>query len=129
MRAELPHLPTSGCAIVNTASVAGVISCIDNAAYTASKHGVIGITKTEAAEYAVGGVRINALLPGLTRSALTDRTENEVPSVIRDTAAAMPNGRVATASEMAAAALWLCSSSASYVTGHSLIVDAGLTAP
>jgi NAD(P)-dependent dehydrogenase (short-subunit alcohol dehydrogenase family) len=112
-----------GGAIVNTASVAGLIGSRGLAAYVASKHGVVGLTKTAALEYAQQGIRVNCVCPGVIQTPMTERA-------LRDPArqaqiAARPMGRVGTPEEIAEAVVWLCSDAASFVTGHTMIVDGG----
>jgi NAD(P)-dependent dehydrogenase (short-subunit alcohol dehydrogenase family) len=121
MRAQLPHLlAAGGGAIVNAASGAGFGGVARSAAYVASKHAIVGLTKTAAVEYAARGVRINAVAPGLVRTEL-----------VRDLdgfAEAHPVGRAAEPEEVAEAVWWLLDS-APFVTGTVLPVDGGLLAP
>jgi len=116
-------------AIVNTASVAGLVGAPLRAAYAGSKHAVVGLTKSAAAEYGRRGVRVNAVCPGIIRTAMMDRAlARRTPEESqRDPGAASLLGRVGEAGEIAAAVLWLLSDAASYVTGHQLTVDGGLT--
>jgi NAD(P)-dependent dehydrogenase (short-subunit alcohol dehydrogenase family) len=114
-------------AIVNVASVAGLIGGWFNSAYYASKHGIIGMTKAAAVEYAKDGVRINAVCPGTIRTQLAEQTmfkNRDRVSEVRQ-AALHPIGRIGTEEEVAAAVLWLCSDAASFVVGHALVVDGG----
>ena len=98
-----------------------------NSAYYASKHGVIGLTKAAAVEYAKDGIRINAVCPGTIRTQLAEQTmfknEDRVSDIRQ--AALHPIGRIGTEEEVAAAIVWLCSDSASFVVGHALAVDGG----
>jgi NAD(P)-dependent dehydrogenase (short-subunit alcohol dehydrogenase family) len=114
-------------AIVNTASVAGLIGHPGSAAYSAAKHGVIGLTRSAAAEHGRHGIRVNALAPGLTRTRMLQRLEEDEHLDIAGAAAATPLGRAADPREIAEAAVWLASPLASYVTGHVLTVDGGET--
>src|SRR5499425_2701815 len=127
MKYELPQMLSQGSgAIVNTASVAGLIGSRGLAAYVASKHGVVGLTKTAALEYAQQGIRVNCVCPGVIQTPMTE-------SVLRDPArqaqiTARPMGRVGTPEEVAEAVVWLCSDAASFVTGHTMTVDGGYVA-
>jgi NAD(P)-dependent dehydrogenase (short-subunit alcohol dehydrogenase family) len=124
MRAELPHMVEKGSgAIVNTCSTSGVIASYALPAYTASKHGVAGLTKTAAVEYIRSGIRINAVCPGFIDTPLTQALGGkfEGPKIV------MPIARLGTPEEVAEAVVWLCSDAASYVTGHLLMVDGALT--
>lgn len=112
-------------AIVNVASGAGLIGTPNLAAYCASKHGVLGLTKTAVAENPRSGVRINAVLPGSTRTPMLEQSmavSAEVKEMILNS---IPCGRLAEANEVAEAVLWLCSDAASYINGQSLVVDNG----
>jgi NAD(P)-dependent dehydrogenase (short-subunit alcohol dehydrogenase family) len=129
MKYEIPHMLAQGRgAIVNTSSSAGVTGIANVALYTASKHAVVGLTKASALELAPAGIRVNAVAPGPVNTGLLHRMiagKIDV-SVI---AGGVPMGRVSEPREAAAAILWLCSDAASYVTGHTLVVDGGLTVP
>ena len=129
MKEELKiMLPRGRGAIVNTASIAGVVGGQLSPAYTASKHGVIGLTKTSALQHAKSGIRINAVCPGGTYTSIAPHLLEEGSSARAQVAAMHPMGRGAEPEEIAAAALWLCSDAASFVTGHALVVDGGKTA-
>lgn len=136
MKHQIPALlAAGGGAIVNTASVAGLIGAPKRAAYAASKHAVVGMTKSVAAEYARRGIRVNTVCPGIIRTAMMERAIEQAASHGVDAdkqrqrhAAMHPMGRVGEADEIAAAVLWLASDAASFVTGHQLAVDGGLTA-
>lgn len=121
MKAQIPFMLAMGSgAILNTASISGIIGGYNLAAYTATKHGVIGLTKGAAVDYAAQGIRINALCPGLVDTPFIAA----LPQSIRDRLKfGIPMNRAGRAEEMAAAALWLCSDDASYVTGHAMVVD------
>ncbi len=120
MRAQLPHLLAAGGAIVNAASGAGLRGVARSSAYVASKHAIVGLTRTAAVEYASRGVRVNAVAPGLVRTGLV--------SGLDDFAAAHPIGRAAEPEEVAEAVWWLLDG-APFVTGAVLPVDGGLLAP
>ena len=119
-------LQNGGGAIVNTSSVAGLVaSPASGSAYTASKHGVLGLTKSAALEYAQSGIRINAVCPGVIQTAMVERHIARHPEIEQSLLAAQPGGRMGTADEVAAAVVWLCSDAASFVTGHPMVVDGG----
>ena len=129
MRHEIPvMLRQGGGAIVNCASVAGLVGFRGIPAYTASKHGLIGLTRTAALEYAAQGIRVNAVCPGVIRTAMVERFTHGDPQAEAGLVAAEPVGRMGTPEEVAAAVLWLCSDTASFVTGHALAVDGGMVA-
>ncbi|WP_328328239.1 SDR family NAD(P)-dependent oxidoreductase [Streptomyces sp. NBC_00455] len=127
MKYELPALQRrGGGAIVNTASNGGLYAIAHAPAYVASKHGVVGLSKAAAIDYAPDGIRVNALCPGLTRTATFDAVADMAgPGMAAQQEAATPLGRLAAPEEAAAAAVWLCSPEASYVTGIALSVDGG----
>ncbi len=129
LRHEIPHmLEHGGGAIVNTASQAGLTGLANVAIYTASKHGVVGLTKSAALEVARSNIRINAVAPGPVDTGLLHRmVDGKVP--IDAIAEQTPMGRVSQPEEIAEAILWLCSDAASYVTGHTLAIDGGMTVP
>ncbi len=130
MRAQLRQMlkQEGGGTIVNVADVGGLVAAPNRAIYSASKHAVVGLTKTAAVEYAKDGIRINSLCPGAVKTPLLARMLEREPGRDKKLKAAHPMGRIADASEVANAALWLCSSQASFVTGHQLAIDGGLTA-
>jgi NAD(P)-dependent dehydrogenase (short-subunit alcohol dehydrogenase family) len=115
-------------AVVNIASVAGLVGTPYLSAYAASKHGVVGLTKTAALEYAQSGIRVNAVCPGSTHTPMVDRLFEQHPEMEEMAVKAHPLGRLADVKEIAAAAVWLCSDSASFVTGHAMPVDGGCVA-
>ena len=117
-----------GGAIVNTASVAGLVGAATMPAYTASKHGVVGLTKAAALEYAKRNIRVNAVCPGVVRTAMTERAVAQRPERAAFIDNLHPMGRIAEPAEIAATALWLCSPAASFVTGQALAVDGGMVA-
>jgi len=115
---------TDGGAIVNMSSVGGLVGLSHRPAYTASKHGVVGLTKSLARDLAPDGIRVNAICPGLIRTALTEQYfEDE--AFERNLATIVPQGRAGEASEVANAALYLASDLSSYVNGIALTVDGG----
>ena len=121
-------LPQGSGAIVNVASVAGVSGFARHCAYTASKHGVVGITKTAAIEYARKGIRVNAVCPGFTRTPMVEEMLFDRPGLEERLEARMPIGRFGTPEEIASAILYLCSDASSFITGHAMLLDGGLTA-
>jgi len=112
-------------AIVNTASIAGLVGFPGLPAYTASKHGIIGLTKTAALEYAKLGIRVNAICPGVIKTAMVDRFTGKKKEVEKQFENMEPIGRMGQPEEVAEAAIWLCSDAASFVTGHAMAVDGG----
>lgn len=127
MRAEIRHmLDHGGGAIVNTGSVGSLIAHPDMSAYIASKHAVAGLTKAAAVEYARRGIRVNAICPGFTRTAMTADWCND-PAFLDAFFAGSPIGRWAEPREMAGTVLHLASDDASYVNGSIVVVDGGQT--
>lgn len=116
-----------GGAIVNMASLLGLIGSAGVGAYSASKHGVVGLTKTAALENAKSGIRINAVCPGFVETPMSDRTLR-VPSVHKYVVGLHPVGRLGRPSEIAEAVVWMCSDRASFMTGQSLVLDGGFLA-
>jgi NAD(P)-dependent dehydrogenase (short-subunit alcohol dehydrogenase family) len=98
------------------------------AAYSASKHAVLGLTKSAAIEYGRSNIRVNAVCPGVIRTAMYDRAAAADPKVAPAVAKLHPIGRLGEADEVAAVVLWLCSDASSFVTGHAHTVDGGMTA-
>lgn len=115
-------------AIVNTASGGGLVGTPLMGAYCASKHGIVGLTKTAALENAALGIRVNAVCPGPVETPMTERIKAWHPDTAATVDAAKKAGFVASAEEVAAAAVWLCSAAASRVSGVALAVDGGFTA-
>jgi NAD(P)-dependent dehydrogenase (short-subunit alcohol dehydrogenase family) len=113
--------------IVNCSSLAGVVGAAGRGAYTAAKHGVIGLTRSAALEYAQKGIRVNAVCPSMIQTPMADYVTKGIKEIAAAMAKEAPMGRFGTADEVASAVLWLCSPGASYVTGHPLAIDAGFT--
>ncbi|CAN1521333.1 FabG Dehydrogenases with different specificities (related to short-chain alcohol dehydrogenases) [Flavobacteriaceae bacterium] len=129
MKYEIPEMLKNGNgAIVNCASIAGLVGYVGLPAYVASKHGVIGLTKTAALENAKLGIRVNAVCPGAIKTPMIDRLTNNKKEVEAQYAAQEPIGRLGNPNEVANAVIWLCSEAASFVTGHAMAVDGGWTA-
>src|SRR5947208_9439553 len=130
MKAEIPRmLERGGGAIVNTASGVGLVGYPNQAAYTASKHGVVGLTKVAALDYGAKGVRVNAICPGTARTPMVDAAIRDFPGIEEELKKLHPIGRIGKASEIAEAAVWLCTPAASFVLGVALPVDGGYVIP
>jgi NAD(P)-dependent dehydrogenase (short-subunit alcohol dehydrogenase family) len=126
MKYEIPWMLKQGKgAIVNCASVAGLIGFPGASAYVASKHAVVGLTKTAALENAKQNIRINAVCPGIIKTAMIDRATGKDKVVEKTFVDMEPVGRMGNPEEVAEAVIWLCSDSASFVTGHAMPVDGG----
>jgi NAD(P)-dependent dehydrogenase (short-subunit alcohol dehydrogenase family) len=129
MKFELRQMKKQGSgSIVNCSSIGGVIGGAGRGTYHAAKHGVIGLTRSAALEYAAKGIRINAVCPGLIQTPMSDQMAaagqaDALEAMLQD----VPIGRLGRAEEIAAAVLWLCSPGASLVIGHALMVDGGYT--
>ena len=129
MREEIPRmLATGGGAIVNNSSVAGLVGFAGTPAYTASKHGILGLTKTAALEYATQGIRVNAVCPGVIETEMIARFTHGDAVAAAQMVETEPVGRLGVPSEIADAVVWLCSERSSFVTGHALAVDGGFVA-
>ena len=115
-------------AIVNCASIAGLAGFVTLPAYTASKHGIIGLTKVAALENATLGIRVNAVCPGVIHTKMMDRITKEDKEAEKQYIAIEPIGRMGEPEEIAEAVVWLSSDAASFVTGHSMVVDGGFMA-
>jgi len=131
MKYEIPQLLAGGRdgAIVNMSSILGTVGFENFSAYVAAKHGIIGLTKTAALEYAAHGIRVNAVCPGFIQTPILERVGiGEGTERFAAVTALHPVGRMGTPEEIAESVLWLCSDGASFVTGHALLVDGGYTA-
>ncbi len=128
MKHEIPvMLRQRGGAIVNNASVAGLRGSPTLGPYVASKHAVIGLTKTAALEYIAYGVRVNAICPGWTETAILKGLEED-PKVMKRMIERIPLKRMGRPEEIAAAVLWLCSDASSFTVGHAMVLDGGMMA-
>jgi NAD(P)-dependent dehydrogenase (short-subunit alcohol dehydrogenase family) len=127
MKYELVQMQAQGGggAIVNTSSILGLVGLVNGTGYVAAKHGVIGLTKTAALEYAEDGIRVNAVCPGFIRTAMTAETQRERAEQITSRT---PLGRFGEPGEIAEVVIWMCSDRASYVNGAAYAVDGGWTA-
>ncbi len=127
MKYEIPQmLKIGGGAIVNMSSIAGVIGFPQMPIYVASKHAVLGLTKSAALEYAKSGIRINAVAPGLIETDMLERAVDANSQLRKQFDAVTPMGHIGKPEEIANAVVWLLSNKASFVTGHTLIVDGGV---
>jgi NAD(P)-dependent dehydrogenase (short-subunit alcohol dehydrogenase family) len=126
MKAELPHMLQQGCgSIINMSSTAGLAGWSDNPIYSASKHGVIGLTRSAALQYAPYGIRINAICPAFTQIEAMDAILTENPAAAEHMQSTIPLGRIGQKEEVAEAVLWLASDAASFCVGHALTLDGG----
>jgi NAD(P)-dependent dehydrogenase (short-subunit alcohol dehydrogenase family) len=114
-------------AIVNNSSIGGIIGLPGRAIYHAAKHGVLGMTKSAALEYATRGITINAVCPGTIDTPMVQAMTAENPQATEGFLKNQPNGRMGRPEEVASAVVWLCGAGARYVLGHALVVDGGLT--
>jgi NAD(P)-dependent dehydrogenase (short-subunit alcohol dehydrogenase family) len=127
MREEaVEMLKNGGGAIVNTASINGLVGNAGQPAYTAGKHGVVGLTRSAALKWAQSGIRVNAVCPGVidTPMSAAAASDPQIRAIIEQMT---PMGRMGRAEEIAAAVVWLCSEQASFITGHPLVIDGGAT--
>jgi NAD(P)-dependent dehydrogenase (short-subunit alcohol dehydrogenase family) len=129
MKYEIGQMLSQGVGvIVNNSSMGGLIAFPGVSPYIASKHAVMGLTRSTALDYAKQGIRINAINPGLIATDMIDRLVSQVGSTKDDLASTVPMGRMGQAEEIAQAVVFLCSDAASYITGQSLVIDGGFTA-
>ncbi|BAZ09942.1 putative oxidoreductase [Calothrix sp. NIES-4071] len=129
MKHQIPHMIENGKgAIVNVSSIAGLIGCPEIPIYVASKHAVVGLTKSLAVEYASQRIRINAVCPGVIETDLIARGREENPQFVEQLSKMHPMGRIGTTEEVANAVVWLFSDQSSFVTGHTLTIDGGYVA-
>jgi NAD(P)-dependent dehydrogenase (short-subunit alcohol dehydrogenase family) len=128
MKFELRQmLRQGGGAIVNCSSIGGLVAGPKRGTYQASKHGVLGLTKSAALDYAARGIRINAVCPGIIHTAMLDKMMATQADALNAMLKDVPIGRLGRPEEIASAVLWLCSSAASFMVGHALAVDGGYT--
>lgn len=128
MRSELRQMLEQGSgAIVNCSSIGGLVAGPKRGTYQASKHGVLGLTKSAALDYAARGIRINAVCPGMIHTPMMDRMMATQADALNAMLQNVPIGRLGRPEEIASAVLWLCSSAASFMIGHALAVDGGYT--
>jgi NAD(P)-dependent dehydrogenase (short-subunit alcohol dehydrogenase family) len=128
MKYELLQMRKQGSgAIVNNSSLGGLVGLPGRAIYHATKHGVLGLTKSAALEYAARGIRINAICPGTIRTPMVEEMLAKEPEAMKEILRDQPIGRLGEPEEIASVVLWLCSPGASFVIGHALAVDGGFT--
>jgi NAD(P)-dependent dehydrogenase (short-subunit alcohol dehydrogenase family) len=127
MKYEIPEMiRTGGGAIVNMSSIAGVMGIPQSPIYVASKHAVLGLTKSAALEYAKSGIRINAVAPGGVETDMAKRIVGGDHKLLETVTSMHPIGRIADPKEIANAVVWLLSEKASFVLGHTLLADGGI---
>jgi NAD(P)-dependent dehydrogenase (short-subunit alcohol dehydrogenase family) len=128
MKFELRQMLKQGSgAIVNCSSIGGLVGGAKRGTYQASKHGVLGLTKSAALDYAARGIRINAVCPGIIHTAMLDKMMKTQADALNAMLKDVPIGRLGRPEEIANAVLWLCSPAASLIVGHALAVDGGYT--
>lgn len=129
MRAQIPHLLQHGGSIVNTSSICGLVGVEHGLSpYIAAKHGVVGLTKAAALEYATRGIRVNAICPGGIRTAMLDHVISTGVVTEQEASAMHPIGRLGRPDEVGETVAWLCSDRSSFITGHILAIDGGFVA-
>lgn len=129
MKFQIPQmLEGGGGAIVNCASIAGLVGFQGSPAYVASKHAVLGLTKNAALEYAKLNIRVNAVCPGIIHTPMIDRFAHGETQVLKTFSMSEPIGRLGRPEEVAEAVIWLCSEKSSFVTGHPMVIDGGWVA-
>lgn len=129
MKHEIPLILQhgEGGAIVNTSSGAGIIGIKGSPAYTAAKHGLLGLTKAAALDYAAQNIRINAVCPGYIETLMMERFTGGTPEGRAKVVAEEPIGRMGKPEEIAEAVIWLCSDAAAFMVGHAMVIDGGQT--
>lgn len=127
MKHEVLAMGADGGSIVNISSGAGVIGIRGQAAYCATKHGIIGLTKAAALDYAAEGVRVNAICPGIIETPMMDRFSGGTEEGRARVIAQEPVGRMGIPDEIASGVLWLCSDLGAFTVGHALVIDGGQT--
>jgi NAD(P)-dependent dehydrogenase (short-subunit alcohol dehydrogenase family) len=128
MKYEIPLLEQQGGGvIVNTSSGAGIKGFAGQAAYTAAKHGVVGLTRSAALDYVQPNIRVNAVCPGIIDTPMMQRFSGGTPEGREGVIAQEPVGRMGKPEEIAAAVVWLCSDAAAFVVGHAMVIDGGQT--
>jgi NAD(P)-dependent dehydrogenase (short-subunit alcohol dehydrogenase family) len=126
MKYQIPQMLQQGHgAIVNCSSIAGLVGFTGTPAYVASKHGIIGLTKTAALEFAKQNIRVNAVCPGVIQTPMIDRFTQGEDQIVDQLVAGEPIGRIGKPEEIASSVVWLCSGSSSFITGHALVADGG----
>ena len=129
MKYEIPQMLKQGRGvIVNASSMVGLIGLAKRSAYAASKHGVVGLTKVAALEYANAGIRVNAVCPAVVSTPLVESIISTDPEAEAQLMSMIPMGRLGTLEEIAGVVVWLCSEESSFVTGHAMLVDGGAVA-
>lgn len=129
MKYQIPEmLRNNGGSIVNCSSIAGIIGFAGIGAYTASKHGVVGLTQSAAIEFAQKKIRVNAICPGVIQTPMVQRFTKNDSIALKNLVEGAPISRAGRPEEIAQVALWLCSEASSFVTGHPLIADGGWVA-